>query len=276
MKSLQKSSLLLFSLITSVLPVHATSVVCIRTPDSIAIAADSMLAARWGAPIGNRPRECKIIGVGGIYFSMSGFVGDPARNFDAARLVAGALGRLVPPQDPAAVVSEEVIKGLADELRRLKGGSPELYRKLNGQKGPQLKVLLAMFDGPAPRVVQLGFNQAVSPMGEITVTAERESCPGECDPGRINMFILGDRRPIDAYLNSGKADWKSPEMAAKTMVEKVIAAGTPDVGPPVDVLLMGVDGARWVEKKDGCRELTSPAPSPTRGEGWRKTSSPSL
>jgi hypothetical protein len=256
MRFLPATLLFSFFWIAASPPVFATSVVCIRSPDTIAIAADSVLAAKWGSSPGKAHRECKIIDAGGMFFSMTGFVKDPARNYDAARIVRFSLDRLTPPRDPATVVTKEVIKDLAEELRKLKLEVPQLYQKLTGQKGALLKVLLAVFDGGMPRVVQLGFNQAVSSMGEITVTVEQESCPGECDPGRINMFVLGDRRPIDAYLESGKADWKSPEKAAKTMVEKVIAAGTPDVGPPVDVLRIDGDGARWIERKEECPEIT--------------------
>jgi hypothetical protein len=67
------------------------------------------------------------------------------------------------------------------------------------------------------------------------------------------MFVLGDRRPVDAYLRSGKAEWGSPENAAKSLVEAVIAAGTPDVGPPVDVLRIDENGARWIKRKEECR-----------------------
>lgn len=259
MKLIPSAFFYLSASLASVLPASATSVVCIRTPDSIVIAADSMLAVRGADNSGKPCRECKIIQAGGIFFSMTGFVKDPVRPYDAVKIIGEMLKGLAPRRDPVNSVAEAVTAGLKDELRRLKGEAPELYnRYMRYQKGTLLKVLLAGFEKDTPMTVLLGFRQAISPYGEITITAEREACPGNCDPARSNVFILGDRRPIDSYLKKNeKVDFKSTENAAKFLVDLVIAAHMPDVGPPVDVLRIDANGARWIERKEECPKITA-------------------
>lgn len=237
-------------------PVFATSIVCLRSPDSVVIAADSLMTVKGGDQQAKSVRECKISQVGGGFFSMTGFVKDPARPYDAARIVAEALKRDKDFAGSAASVAAAVKEGLKDEVAKLRAEAPELYEKfIIGQKGTLLKVLLAGFEEGTPMTVLLSFRQ-VSSAGEPAITVERDACPGNCDPQGIYAFFLGDRRPIDAYLKSGKADWRSPEKSAKTLVEAVIAAHTPDVGPPVDVLRIDREGARWIERKEECPDIT--------------------
>ncbi|MGD0586321.1 MAG: hypothetical protein ABSA86_11200 [Oryzomonas sp.] len=256
MKShLRTLSLLALSLL-SALPASATSVVCIRTADSIVIAADSRLAIRGADNPGKERKECKIIQAGGMFFSMTGFIKDPARPYDAAHIVAEALERPAAPLTREGAVTATVAAGLRDELAQLRAEAPELYnRYMRDQKGTLLKVLLAGFEGDTPQAVLFGFRHSVTPLGEITVTTERESCPGNCDPQGAYIFIMGERRPIDAYLKNNKADLATLDTFAKSLVELVIDAHTPDVGPPVDVLRIDRDGAGWIEKKAECPDI---------------------
>ncbi len=99
---LKLGALILISrFLASAHPVSATSVVCIRTPSSVVIAADSKLAIRGGDIKGRAARECKIIKAGPMYFSMTGFVKDPARPYDAVSIVGEALKSAAPPREPA-------------------------------------------------------------------------------------------------------------------------------------------------------------------------------
>ncbi len=244
-----------FSCLASVLPASATSVVCIRSPDAVIFAADSMLAVRGADNPGKPRKECKIIQAGRLFFSMTGFVMDPARRYDAARIVAEATKGTADFAGATAAIAAAVKAGLKDEVIELRAEAPDLYDRFIKGQSRTLRVLLAGYEEGTPRTVLLGFSQTVSQSGELAVGVEQEACPGECDPKGLTMLVLGDRRPVDVYLKSGKADWRSPEKAAEILVEQVIAAHTPDVGPPVDVLRIDKEGARWIEKKAECPDF---------------------
>ncbi|HEX9022649.1 MAG TPA: hypothetical protein VF799_02305 [Geobacteraceae bacterium] len=250
-----------FICLTAAIPASATSVVCIRTPEAIAVAADSRLASRGDDSQKKVEKDCKIVQAGDSFFSMTGFVKDPLRPYDAVRIVREALLRNVPPHGPEAALTGAIETALREELQRLRAEAPDLYlRFIKGQTGTLLKVLLAGFEGGTPKMVLLGFRERVSPAGEINIAVERESCPGTCDPRGVNALVLGDRRPIDSFLRGGKIDFRTPEKAASFMVQLVIDANTPDVGPPVDVLRIDGGGARWIEKKEECPEIISVEP----------------
>jgi hypothetical protein len=252
-----KTLCLLFLLLIPVAPASATSIVCIRTADAIAIAADSELAVKGGDNPGKPCRERKIIQERGVFFSMTGFVKDPARPYDAVRIVSEALKRDEDFAGSASSVAEAVKEGLRDEVAKLRAEAPGLYEKfISAERGTLVEILLACFEEGTPKMALLGFKQVSSPSGELAITVERVACPGNCNPQGVNAFFLGDRRPIDAFLKSGKADWRSPEKAAKTLVDAVIDARTPNVGPPVDVLRIDKEGARWIERKTECPDIT--------------------
>ena len=65
----------------------ASTIVGIRTPEQVVIAADSMCTAR-GYRIETTRTVCKIFKVKDPAFAIGGFVKDPAWNFDAENLTA--------------------------------------------------------------------------------------------------------------------------------------------------------------------------------------------
>ncbi|HTP64327.1 MAG TPA: hypothetical protein VMJ66_02970 [Geobacteraceae bacterium] len=258
MKVSQIASILsLAALVLASLPAHATSVVCIRFPDSMGIAADSRFTVRGGAVRNDKPPgECKIIRAGKLLFSMTGFVKDPARSYDAGQSVTRALEGSENFQVATAAVTDMVTLALKKEVVRLRAEEPKLYEHfIETERGSLLEVLLVGFEEGTPKGALLGFKTASSSAGDLNVAVDRVTCPGNCDQRGVTMFVLGDRRPIDAFLKSGKASFqgKGPEEIAKQLVDIVIAAHTPDVGPPVDVLRMDKDGATWIDRKEECQ-----------------------
>ena len=71
---------------------HATTIVGIRTPEQVVIAADSMGTSR-GYRIETTQLVCKIFTVKDAAFAIAGLVKDPVWNFDAENLTAGSLRR---------------------------------------------------------------------------------------------------------------------------------------------------------------------------------------
>lgn len=247
--------LLFLCIAYAVFPVEsgATSLVCLRSPDAIVLAADSRMTVRNSAGE-SYSRECKIHREGDIVFALVGFYKDPVQRYDLRELVASAIGKGMTLADATDAVTKTVSEALRAELLRLRSESPGLYAKhIEGKTGPLVEILLARYEESVPKVALIGLRPSGLPSGNIALHGDLTVCPGECSAKSITAFFLTDRTAIDAYLGKGgKLDWVSPANAAKKMVELVIEADTPGVGPPVDVLRIDGKGMTWVERKPEC------------------------
>lgn len=265
LRSALSASLLLSCLVQPFLArqADATSIVCLRSPDSIVIAADSMLTVRNGNSTSARATECKILGFGRVFFSLSGFYKDPARGYDVVQTVDNAIEAQASFRDTAASVSRAVAESLQAELVRLRSEAPAAFNEMKSRGGSLLNLLLTGFENGTPQVVLLKFRQESAASEAVALSVERSACPGDCNAQHIKAFYLTDTRAIDAYLKKGPAvDWSAPEKAAPFLVQLVIEAGTPGVAPPIDVLRIDRSGASWIERKEQCAETGTPSPAP--------------
>jgi hypothetical protein len=241
----------------------ATSIVCLRSPDSVVMAADSMLTVRKGSVTSVSKTECKILRSGSYFFSLSGFYKDPARGYDAIETVRGAVDEESTFSENADLAADGVSRGLTAELVRLKSEAPGAFSDIKSRGGTLLNLLFTGFQDGTAQVALLKFRQGASASGEVTLAVERTACPGDCNAQTVEAFYLTDTRAIEAYQKKGHAiDWHSPETAAKFLVNLVIDAHTPGVAAPVDVLRIDKDGARWIEHKEQCPELPEAPDAP--------------
>lgn len=203
-------------------------------------------------------RECKIFKSGDIFFALAGFYKDPSRGFDLRRLIVDKINKDMTLSDATDAVANAITSSLYDELSKLKSESPELFNKyVKGKVDPLVKVLLVRYEDHVPKVALIGLKEILSPSGQISVHSERTVCPGSCNAQGISALFLTDTRAIDDYKKKGgKLDWFSPEKTAEFLVDLVIEAHTPGVGPPVDVLRIDGNGAEWVARKPECPDYT--------------------
>jgi hypothetical protein len=231
---------------------HATTIVGIRTPAQVVIAADSMGTSR-GYRIETTQSVCKIFTVNDAAFAIAGFVKDPAWNFDAENLTAGSLRRQNGLSETADDITKRLTDTLGSYLERLKPGNPFLYSKLlEGEDGSITSILLAAYQGDQPVAIGIAFRASEEPGGRVRITAERVTCPGDC-PNGVMYFFLGERRPIDRYIAEQGRDRLLPAISgAPFMVQLVIDGGSKSVGPPIDVVVIDRGGVSWPARKKGC------------------------
>jgi len=237
---------------------YGTSIVAIRSPEAVAIAADSRLTVKYGTGHEITGNECKIFQSGRIFFSCSGFYKDPARSFDVISIASNLL-RLGGPfgtlSDKAAAA---IVNGLQTELLKIKSDDPALYEKYFGDKtATVLKILFAAFEDGTPNVAVYDIRRVVTHSGEVSFGYERKSCPGDCNINDTVAYFMTDMRPILEYLKNEKLTIMSPEEMARFLVEMVIRAHTPNTGPPIDVLRIDKNGAQWIEHKMECPEISN-------------------
>jgi len=236
----------------------ATSIVAIRSPDSVVIAADSLLTIKNGKGQDTTRSECKIFRSGRIFFSFTGFYKEPGSGFDIVSIVSDSLkqgesfGVTV---DKAAMA---VVLGMKDEVRRIRKETPALYEKyFAARTGAILQILFASYENGVPMVAVYDIKKTAGPYADIEMSYDRNSCPGNCNVKDTGAYFLTDMRPIEEYLKREKLKSMPTEKTARFLVDLVIKARTPDTGPPVDVLRIDGKGAAWVEHKAECPDIST-------------------
>jgi hypothetical protein len=237
---------------------HATTIVGIRTPAQVVIAADSMGTSRGNRIETTRP-VCKIFTVRDTAFAIGGLAKDPPWNFDAENLTAESLRRKNRLTETANDLTERLTSMLGSYLERLKQGNPSLYAKsLEGENGTITSILLAAYEGDQPVAIGMGFRASEEPGGRVRITATRVTCPGDC-PNGVMYFFLGERRPIDRYIAEQGEDRLLPAgSGAPFLVQLVIDGGSMHVGPPIDVVVIDRQGVSWPARKEGCGGAPAP------------------
>jgi len=235
-----------------------TSIVGVRTPDAVVIAADSLLTIRGGEkPV--TEKACKIFRAGSAFFALTGFYRDPVRDFDISRLLPGLIDPRLPLVAAAGAASGGISQALHHELVRLRGEAPGAFGRYFHDTGKNIvRILFVGYENDQPVSLLQTYRYAVTPSGDIAVSSESVACPGGCDATTATFFFLTDRKPIDAYLATGDVGSMSPEEAARFFVDLVVRARTPDTGPPIDVVRIDMNGPVWITRKAECPDLGVP------------------
>ena len=155
-------------------PVFATTIVAIRTPDIVVLAADSSGTFVGGAE--TIRTVCKIHKVGERFFAVAGLSEDPRRGFGAVGIVSRALRGTDGVMNAAAAAAEAMADPLARELTRLAAeDKPLLERSL--AKLPSV-ILIGTDHGAS---VASGFQFEVAPNATwpTKLTLRTLKCPGD-------------------------------------------------------------------------------------------------
>lgn len=229
----------------------ATSIVAVRTPRSIIIAADSKPTYR-GTP--GPPTVCKIYRTGRLYFAISGLDYDEARHFFPAQIVASNFSDAVPFNRAVARVESAVKAALLAELDTLKSSDPQTFRFTI--KGHDVtSILLAEVRNGIPRLAAREFQYADSPSPHLKVN--RITCPGNCPPGNEYVF-LGDQAEASQFVKEHRREALNPLALPESLVSLEAKSHPSDVGPPIVVLRLSSRGARWISNDSACPVVLNP------------------
>jgi hypothetical protein len=228
----------------------ATTIVVIRTPQEVVIAADSAATFQGdGRPV-TTETVCKIYRVNdSLFFAVSGLVNDSRTGFNIPEIVASSSGSGTM-AEKLARVERAVQAAVLRELPRVKERDPAGYSKLIGSKGA-VTVMLAGIDAGAPVATSFSLGLTASPKGPIETSILRDSCPGNC-PSGVRVFWFGEVDAVERLRAAGRLPALAMPELARYLVQAEIDAGAPSVGGPVDVLRILPSGPVWVQKKQGC------------------------
>ena len=223
---------------------HATTIVVVRTPIDVSIAADSM--ATFGD--GRTTTVCKIYQLGDVFLSVAGTDHDPVTNFNVAGIVSAAIksGSSSPAEKIASVQS--ALRGAFKiEAQNLKTSRPNEFKEV--RKNP-VGVALIGFDHGASFVVAQQFSIVDGKQLDV-VPSKPWLCPGTDCPAGVFELHMGKADELQKYTALHRSITDSADFA-RQLVQVEIDAHTKGVGAPIDVLRISANGPSWIQQKPGC------------------------
>jgi hypothetical protein len=229
----------------------ATSIVLVRTPVLIVIAADSKPTYK-GRP--EASTVCKIYRSDDVYFAIAGLEHDSGRGFYPKDLVAAGVKASEGFETRVARAEEFLSSNFLLEMERLEAEDPDQYKFAIAGAGPQLTVAFAQMEKGVPYFAVRGFQYYDSPSPRVE--RSRADCPGrECPNGEVRIEYLGESRAIQRYLANGVEQTDAAAFARK-LVELEIQDSPFDVGPPIALLRIDASGPTWISNDGGCPVIT--------------------
>jgi hypothetical protein len=219
--------------------VSATTVIVVKTPDKIILAADSLATHPFGQP---PETVCKISKIGSIYFAFPGF---SSVNFKVDP-ISGARRAAIGTRDMSEV-AEAFRNNETAELSRamplMKNDSPDRYEII--RQVPLTAVFIGRNNGMLSWII-VAFSVS-EPVGIPSVSSRIINCPGQCGDRVYRYGIIGEQFAIaDAEKANPRLLEGNPEKIAASLIEIEIDKEPDLVGPPISELVLGNSGVRWI------------------------------
>lgn len=241
--------------------VFATSIVAIRRPSSITIAADTL--GVLPESIVGTPRttsHCKIRSAGGAFFAFASFTDDVRSGFHPSRTAVARLKEAGTLEARSTRLVDSLRGSLLIAVQRVyKEDRPEIARKIIGDEEHKIAILQMLVIGienGVAKVISANFrrvdNESHLPVG---IETEVKVCPGDgCRDGE-GWWLLGEQDAArKAIGQSATQFWTgNDDEDARRLVEIEIADQPKIVGGPIDVLSINPRGvSRWKEPRGKC------------------------
>jgi hypothetical protein len=226
-----------------------TTIVEIRTPDEVVIAADSLGTFESNSSSATQKPVCKIRRAGNFYFAVAGIVNDPDHDFDIQKLVGRGLAESTRTEEALKLVEDSLAPAVLAELPPLKDHDPAGYAKLiKGKRA--VSIVVATIDRGVPIAEGISVGLSFSPSGSVQTETSHIVCPGDC-PNGIEFIKAGEARAIDDYLAAGGVRMVARDLA-EFLVQLEIDAGAPGARGPIDVLQLRRTGQPLIQSKPDC------------------------
>jgi hypothetical protein len=220
---------------------RGTTVVAVRTPDFVILAADSRVLQ--GST--NEMKGCKIERAGDVFFSRAGMFLDPSTGWDLsrdARRAAAPGGSLRDIADRFVSLTQ---RGLITTMARLKKVDPEFFgRHCEGKHDPE--IVFAKIEAGVPALALRSFHIETK-NGQVTVSPDPAvNCPGDC-PTEYTDVTLGNHDAADKLYSATPHFWRVNGFVDG--IDKLIMseseANPMEVIPPISILRLDKTGAHW-------------------------------
>lgn len=235
-----------------------TTVVIIRSPTRIVIAADSK-AEQWktGKAREAPPTACKIRQSGGVAFASTGLVLDP--QFNADKLTGRYLSQSGSLEDRVKRLTSETTKQFLEVARRFQRAMPEQYKEAVAESKTQgmLTIVFAGINRGITQIAVVVFRVTNGSLGNpVEVVPSLTFCPGILCPASAptQSSVYGQNAAAYNAIHAG-GFWTTDNVAdARRIIDIEIRDQPATVGPPVDVLVIDDTSMHWISPYGSCSQ----------------------
>lgn len=232
----------------------ATTIVIVRLEEGVFIGADSDGTVYDSKRRGSfHTNVCKILPAGNLYFAVSGLSLNENTKFSIPKIAQKTVSARRSLEQNADAVAQRLISPLLSELYWSFKHSPAKIRDILREKQPLSSIVFVGVERGVPKFSIRNFYAAkVDKKWRIAVESFR--CPGDCGSAQYTAY-MGKSNAIRKFLAGRKgAAVGTPAETINILIQQEIAAGTPGVNGPVDILKINWNGSRtWLQRKSECR-----------------------
>jgi len=224
----------------------ATSIILVRRPAHIVLAADSLA-------ISAKPHMvCKISHQGIVFYASAGVVDNTTTGFSAQAIAAQSAKATGSVAAAARQFADKARSPFSISLTEIRRDHPDFYgREVRGKPEP-LQTIFASMEKKIPVFALVYFTIKETP-GQVDVDSHISDCPGTACRSGYAAQLLGEDRAA-SKLGAVPSFWDRGDIeAAHQMVAAEITDRPGRVGGPVDIVLLNANGWRWLNKKQECR-----------------------
>ena len=237
--------------------ITGTTVVIIRTPAEIVMAADSAVQETGEDGTSDVGVTCKIAQIGeNVFFAAAGWVGDTSGAF-LAPLVAiqccSTNHRFLDAVKAFENAAKSPLSDAFEDIRQRKIGPV-----LDGMTA--LETVFAGFENGVLKYSVSHFSVKLDNAGFISITAERATnCPSAHAPNE-NLSAIGKNTHIRSYLASHRREINLPTADKAELVRRLIQLEIDNdpngyVREPIVILRLTQKGPEWVRNEGVCRDF---------------------
>jgi len=238
-----------------------TTILAVRASNGIIIASDSLQkviipSTCVGVPEKSvRQSVCKIYQFGNIFYATSGsLLSNPMTGFIGDKVIAKAFQKDKDIADNVDRFGNELQDPLKEAIENVKIEYPDYFEQNIFNHEP-VQLLIAGIENGVPILMTRGFKVASSLGEPVRIEINKQGCKEPtCQQDHPFYIALGKHDALDRYVDNNPNIW-SPGItddAVRRLVEVEIADKPEDVGPPVDILFVGINQMQWIQKKPGC------------------------
>ncbi len=233
-------------------PCVMTAIAAICRQGEIVLAADSR---RLDPTTGEQTSAWKIRDLTTLFAAVSGINRYDPTHFDVSELLPAEMPE-VDVGTNVDSIEHLLVPPLRLALKHLRSNNPEFFQRYAIQKTP-LDIKFARVQNGFPTMINLNVVVASHGDGPVVITPQRYYWPVLGISAVPRSFFIGTPEGVANYeslADSGNLSFYQGDLVerARGFVQMEIDKQTPEIGGPIDILQLTVNGASWIQRKDGC------------------------
>lgn len=233
---------------------YGTTIVAIRTPTEVIVGADSKVVA-IGGEITDAPDGCKIIQVGNFFFAHAKILRDTLGKFSVHDTVVQShqLGNSI--SATVRTFEDLIVPSLVRMLQDLRSINLSYFTQNILKGGSAVDVIFFGIENAKPVLFMRYFVPIIANDGSISVEVKRMDCPGDC-PGGMTFAFMGAKKELNQFLDQNPHYSQIGWVPTINKLISLEAEANPDhVAPPIDIMQVDNQGARWLQRKPECPDI---------------------